>query len=1258
MAYRQFKADVALARQHVEDGHISGLSALRHGDSDGELVIKFHHDRLKAPLRVHVVLDGEVDYYPNFTSFIAFTEAEDTPQDLVKALEDCSSVLTGLKPLDMAVKLAHILNDSIDKPKTSIDRVHDKHVETGDQFNVGDDDNNPQNRSTVNEDPNEDPDEDSNEDLNDDPYEDPYEMLLDDWPSWMRKKAQAPVLSPSQAEKLLRLIRRDLRKVRDAGYKVGLLDDMGKDLTHGVFSISICIKNLSLTEEAVEAWDLKPEEYLVLLIRFPEPYKTLDEIVSTPISTCDFQINFAIGKCSKYKPDLQSAMAAVSGTPSRNHEDETGASSDTPFQRILVSDSLGRFMTESFLHLLRLRVLKGISWDEANTELKARQTVNHHPSADNALESDPQSPTGSYNDMTPLSDHLGDTADKHGRSLPLVAMEFALRYFTQCTEFCLRCHQKLDNEFGAIRPYVCENPLCLFQYQSFGLGSSIEHEIITQPYAVDLLVSLCYTSIQKQAIIRPLGRSEGVGRLGYPIRDFPVGLNFLVPNLETTNLNQSATRVEVDGGESAACLKLSDPAASFHRHLTPGTWVAFRKLPVSATENPPLTHGIICAVDINNKAINVDTICESGKVDTHVGPGYYSTFGDNSEELARTSQPTACGYKYTGELYQYDVGFDTLSEDGKALTMRHVLDTLPSILAIEEFLSASPYRRLAHMTRVSPAAVALLQWIVSSNRSCISQVDRSRSLVATVPVGPDADERPAGSGRNREDERIPDMEGWAQFKFMQGSPDKELQFKRALEKLAQDETLGLIRHPTIFAWHGSPLYNWHSIVRTGLDYVDLRTGRSYGNGVYFSDKQGVSMGYSGSAIGQWPNSDLKFNSCMSLNEIINVPSKFVSQSPHYVVANNSWHQCRYLFVQTNRSNDVLRQSSRAQPPAEPDQNSQAMTPSNSSSGRQYFIQAPGREIKGPTGRKIEIPLAAIPQRVVSLTPTAPNTAAKRPLQDLLDEDKDVDKDDAVFLYSDDDSETPDEPNAQRLRHESPGGATDATMLAPTPISTQMGPASSPTADEATLTTDFCPGTLLLSGLPRLQAPSWATDIASQALGRELSALQKIQTKTPLHELGWYINFDEVDNLFQWIVELHSFDSELPLAKDMKTAGCTSVVVEIRFPSQFPFSPPFVRVIRPRFLPFQQGGGGHVTAGGAICMELLTMSGWTPANSMESVLLQVHMALSSLDPKPARLAGATALNDYQVDEAVDAYIRAARAHGWTVPDDLKQTAHGI
>lgn len=148
-------------------------------------------------------------------------------------------------------------------------------------------------------------------------------------------------------------------------------------------------------------------------------------------------------------------------------------------------------------------------------------------------------------------------------------------------------------------------------------------------------------------------------------------------------------------------------------------------------------------------------------------------------------------------------------------------------------------------------------------------------------------------------------------------------------------------------------------------------------------------------------------------------------------------------------------------------------------------------------------------------------------------------------------------------------------------------------------------------------------------------------------------------MFQWIVELHSFDPSTPLAQDMKKIGVTSIVMEFRFGKDWPLSPPFVRAIRPRFMLFMHGGGGHVTAGGAMCMELLTNSGWSPANSMESVILQVRMALCS-EERGARLdmsAAGRMMSDYGVAEAVDAYMRAAQMHGWQVPPDLRLTAYG-
>ena len=47
----------------------------------------------------------------------------------------------------------------------------------------------------------------------------------------------------------------------------------------------------------------------------------------------------------------------------------------------------------------------------------------------------------------------------------------------------------------------------------------------------------------------------------------------------------------------------------------------------------------------------------------------------------------------------------------------------------------------------------------------------------------------------------------------------------------------------MFAFHGSPIQNWHSIIRHGLDFAETLHGRAYGHGVYHALDQNVSVGY-------------------------------------------------------------------------------------------------------------------------------------------------------------------------------------------------------------------------------------------------------------------------------------------------------------------------------------------------------------------------------------------------------------------------------
>jgi ubiquitin-conjugating enzyme E2 Q len=66
-------------------------------------------------------------------------------------------------------------------------------------------------------------------------------------------------------------------------------------------------------------------------------------------------------------------------------------------------------------------------------------------------------------------------------------------------------------------------------------------------------------------------------------------------------------------------------------------------------------------------------------------------------------------------------------------------------------------------------------------------------------------------------------------------------------------------------------------------------------------------------------------------------------------------------------------------------------------------------------------------------------------------------------------------------------------------------------------------------------PLEATPSATMAVQRELAAMLKEQENAKsLKELGWYMPPELIgDNLFQWIVEMHSFDEAIPVAKDLK-----------------------------------------------------------------------------------------------------------------------------
>jgi len=169
-------------------------------------------------------------------------------------------------------------------------------------------------------------------------------------------------------------------------------------------------------------------------------------------------------------------------------------------------------------------------------------------------------------------------------------------------------------------------------------------------------------------------------------------------------------------------------------------------------------------------------------------------------------------------------------------------------------------------------------------------------------------------------------------------------------------------------------------------------------------------------------------------------------------------------------------------------------------------------------------------------------------------------------------------------------------------------------------------------------PSIATPVATQRLIADFVLMRD----SNFNELGFKAA-PKNSNLYVWEVKMIP-PEETELYKDfqkVKKKGTEWIELEVLFPSTWPNEPPFVRVIAPRFV-FRTG---HVTMGGSICMDLLTMSGWKPIYTLDQILLQIRTEM-------AHGGGRLEIGNnqaYNIEEAKQNFIRVAQQHNWNVPN---------
>jgi ubiquitin-conjugating enzyme E2 Q len=132
-----------------------------------------------------------------------------------------------------------------------------------------------------------------------------------------------------------------------------------------------------------------------------------------------------------------------------------------------------------------------------------------------------------------------------------------------------------------------------------------------------------------------------------------------------------------------------------------------------------------------------------------------------------------------------------------------------------------------------------------------------------------------------------------------------------------------------------------------------------------------------------------------------------------------------------------------------------------------------------------------------------------------------------------------------------------------------------------------------------------------------------------------------DSLHNWIIRIDRSkieDSKSQLVQDMIKYNVNEIIMEILFEETYPFNPPFIRLVSPLF----KIQTGHVTSGGSICMEILCTGKWSPACSLESLIIQIKCLIlegeGRLDPNNYH-------KSYTLAEAKESFVRVGKSHGW-------------
>ncbi|KAJ3022703.1 hypothetical protein HKX48_005473 [Thoreauomyces humboldtii] len=889
---------------------------------------------------------------------------------------------------------------------------------------------------------------------------------------------EAAVATSHLADYLRSLVLRDAAQIQQLPYaNVGYL--MSETEKGFILYITVPLRDLVTSEllspDHCGAWNLDVNKYIVILMMFDSTYACVvngsagsyvSGMVGDPHQDRNQKPRVEFRLLTSEEPVVsvsEGFMGFRKSTANKSGGLKPRCGRQlTPF---LLSWTLSDILNTRFLGVLSNRLHLGCDWAKAEkvfieqqtpdqltssrkpaklqrrSSLKAEMVETLRDSLENLVVTTAQSPAASSM-AQPWNEYY---------NFPLLALRYVLRRLMLSSKFCLVCHRELSSEFEALKPYVCERSLCTYQYMELGLGPSIELEILHHPNVVDMLVSLAYTASTNN-LLTPFPHG-----IGYETMSHTSGLGFISARRGNCLFFRETKEVQAGDlleysykGNTFRCKVRSEICSSVPEErnfvmeivgFAPAGPRDFRdaKVPFSFIRSTWVGWDKTIGPDSYQMVMKVlqklPGIRQLRKALQLQIPGAINADSDDEMDVEPEVPGAECEDADEDLLARFEE--EKLERERKQLEERRLMERQTS-LTLRPILDP-----------IDPLIYPLLRWIICSNRSFIKELSKPEEKITGLGTG------------------------LMQFKMIMSHPEKEEKFAKAQKTFASEAEV-----ESLWAFHGSPLYNWHSILRTGLNTQKTTHGRAYGHGIYHALSSNTSVGY---AVGgsSWPSSKLGIVQCMSLNEIVNSPSNFVSVNPYLVVANIDWVQTRFLLV--GQTFGVYQ-----------DPYSAPTSVVTEVSNANYLPMDPIHHPVSGVGGQVKIPK-------VSLTAVLTRAIERSKFHDPgLDELREQESQAAARAATRSVAQIP----VQRQRTSESifiDLTCDEDLSKPDDPKRVAGQKWAKHKEEEDI-------------LGAMEPPSYATTVASRAIGKELMQLKRLQEARS--DCNWTIDLSEINNLYQ------------------------------------------------------------------------------------------------------------------------------------------------